>query len=153
MQPSKLGRLSRCQPGQRPSLSSGFVLGTWERRNRSGAQKGGNNRKPELNTAGLSSVPSSQPSILGASNCLRRWPHLLRPQKCISTFVKATSKCRPNLHIFFDFPPASLNDSPPTTPTPCNFNIKDNFYQVFLCNQDIKIIPTFLFENGSSETQ
>ena len=40
---------------------------------------------------------------------------LVRPSACgggpasqehISTFSKATSKCWPNLHIFFDFPPA-----------------------------------------------
>lgn len=66
--------------------------------------------------------------------------------------------CKSNFKLWAKFThflwlPSLLLDWMIPTPSLCNFNTKDDFYQVFLCNQDIKIIPTFLFENGSSETQ
>lgn len=100
-------------------------------------------------TAGLFFVSSSLPFPWWLK-CLWRWPHEWATET-LTDLCKSNFKMLAEFTHFLWLSSCLTEWSPP--PPPCNFNIKYKFYQVFLCNQDIKMIPTFLFENGSSETQ
>lgn len=96
----------------------------------------------KMTERGQSAFPSLLPYL--RYSLLRSMPEMVQSPGYV---CKAAVQCCPNISVRLPFPLTG------GFPPPCNFNIKDHFYQVTLCNQNLKIIPTFLLENRSSETQ